>query len=46
MTTGMELNLGFGEIKPYEPTVAVDTASNGTAELPAESSSQKSVDTT
>ncbi|CAF9908818.1 hypothetical protein IMSHALPRED_007505 [Imshaugia aleurites] len=46
VTTGMELNLGFGEIKPYEPTVAVDTASNGTAELPAESSSQKSVDTT
>lgn len=45
VTTGMELNLAFGEIKPLETTVAVDTTSSGTARLPAESLSQGSVDT-
>ena len=34
VTTGMELNLAFGGIKPLETTVAVDTISSGTARLP------------
>ena len=37
MTTGQELNLAFGEIRPLETTAAVDAAPSGTAKLPAES---------
>ncbi|CAD6592022.1 MAG: hypothetical protein ASARMPREDX12_005574 [Alectoria sarmentosa] len=37
VTTGQELNLAFGEIRPLETTAAVDAAPSGTAKLPAES---------
>lgn len=43
--TGQELNLAFGEIKPFEIAVVADTASSGTASLPAESLSQDNIDT-
>lgn len=45
VTTGQEVNLGFGEIKPLETTVAVNTTSSGTARLPAESLLQTGIDT-
>ncbi len=46
-TTGMELNLAFGEIKTLETTRAVEhTTSSGPARLPAESLSQSGIDTT
>ena len=46
VTTGHELNLAFGEIKPFESTGAVDTTSSRNGKLPAESSSQRSVEST
>lgn len=46
VTTGQELNLAFGEIKPFEITGAGDTTSSRNGKLPAESSSQRSVEST
>ena len=45
-TPGMELNLGFGTIKPLETTMGLDNTSSGIVRLPTEPFSQSNVSTT
>lgn len=45
-TPGLELNLGFGTIKPLETTMGLDTTSSGTVRLPTEPLSQSNINTT